>query len=251
MAHEPDRQSDLPDEQVVSDVVSESPSRPALRGLMGAVREVAVVVVVALLLSAFVRTFLLQAFYVPSASMENTLLINDRIVASKITTRIAGVQRGDIVVFQDPGSWLSPIDEPAGFGNDVRRFLTYVGLMPSKTGDDLVKRVIGIGGDRVVCCDATGHITVNSYALTDASYLPPAMTSDQVKFDVVVPKDHIFVMGDNRSNSEDSRFHLDLNNGSVPVQNVVGRVVVRLWPFDRLGFLGRPDSFSKIPNASK
>lgn len=211
---------------------------------LAVVKEVAIIVAVALVLSALIRTLLVQAFYVPSASMEDTLLINDRIIASKITTQVTGVHRGDIVVFKDPGGWLSPNDVTNG---PVRSFLTWVGLLPSNTGDDLVKRTIGVGGDRVVCCNEQGQITVNGTALNNESYLRPGEVTDQIRFDIIVPDKHIFVMGDNRGNSEDSRFHLDSNNGAVPVDNVVGRVVLRIWPLDRIGPLTRPDSFDAIP----
>lgn len=216
-----------------------------LKHLITAVREVAVVVVVALILSALIRTLLVQAFYVPSASMEDTLLINDRIIASKITKTVAGVHRGDIVVFKDPGGWLSPVEPD---DSALRTALTWVGLLPSNTGNDLVKRVIGVGGDRVVCCNDKGQITVNGFALAkEDTYIKPGSTTDQIRFDIVVPDKHIFVMGDNRGNSEDSRFHLDSNNGAVPVDNVVGRVILRIWPLARISPLTRPDSFDAIP----
>lgn len=218
--------------------------KKVLKHALAALKEIAIVVVVALVLSALIRTLLVQAFYVPSASMEDTLLINDRIIASKITTQVAGVHRGDIVVFKDPGEWLAPTEVNNG---PIRSFLMWVGLLPSNSGDDLVKRVIGVGGDRVVCCDAQGHISVNGKALDSEPYVRPGEVTDQIRFDVVVPDKHIFVMGDNRGNSEDSRFHLDANNGSVPVENVVGRVVLRIWPLDRFSPLTRPDSFDAIP----
>lgn len=211
---------------------------------IAAVKEVAIVVVVALVLSALIRTLLVQAFYVPSASMEDTLLINDRIIASKITTDVVGVHRGDIVVFKDPGAWLSPVEVNNG---PIRSFLMWVGLLPSNSGDDLVKRVIGVGGDRVICCNEQGQISVNGKALVNESYVRPGEVTDQIRFDIVVPDKHIFVMGDNRGNSEDSRFHLDANNGAVPVDNVVGRVVLRIWPLDRFSPLTRPNSFDAIP----
>ena len=217
----------------------------SVKHLIAAVREVAIVVVVALVLSAIIRTFFIQAFYVPSASMEDTLLINDRIIASKITNTVAGVHRGDIVVFRDPGGWLTPVESQDG---PLRGFLTWVGLLPSNTGDDLVKRVIGVGGDKIVCCNEQGKISVNGFALDNETYVRTGEVTDQIRFDIVVPDKHIFVMGDNRGNSEDSRFHLDSNNGSVPLENVVGRVVLRIWPLDRVGPLTRPDSFDAVPS---
>jgi signal peptidase I len=204
-------------------------------------REIVVIVVVALALSAVIRAFLLQAFYVPSASMEETLRPGDRIIASKITTELSGVSRGEIVVFKDPGDWLPDPPPPSDdWRSQIRRALTFIGVLPSDTGDDLVKRAIGIGGDRVACCDAEGRIVVNGVPLDENYIVGP---TDQVRFDVTVPKDSIFVMGDNRGNSRDSRYHLDVNDGAVPEANTVGRVVLVLWPFDRFAVETIPSIF--------
>jgi signal peptidase I len=195
----------------------------------------------ALVLSALVRAFLVQAFYVPSASMEDTLLIGDRIIASRITTTMSGVSRGEVVVFKDPGGWLdAPRPHEGGFRGTVRSTLMFVGLLPSDTGTDLVKRAIAIGGDRIACCDVNGRIVLNGVPLVE-SYIKG--TTDQVQFDIVVPPNSVFVMGDNRGDSRDSRYHLDINNGAVPVGNVVGRVFVVLWPLNRLATVPIPDIF--------
>jgi signal peptidase I len=212
-------------------------AHPFWRGL----REVVVIVVVALALSALIRAFLLQAFYVPSASMEATLRPGDRIIASKITTDISGVKRGEIVVFKDPGDWLpEPLPPVEGWRTTLRQGLTFIGVLPSDSGDDLVKRVIGIGGDRVACCDAEGRIVVNGVPLDENYIIGP---TDQVRFDVTVPDGGLFVLGDNRGDSRDSRYHLDADSGAVPVANVVGRVVLVLWPFDRLAIETIPSLF--------
>lgn len=199
--------------------------------LWRAVREIAIVLVTAIVLSVVVRTFFVQAFYVPSQSMENTLLPSDRILASKITTRFAGVGRGEIVVFADPGGWLPQVTPPPS--SPPRAVLEFIGLVPTNRGDDLVKRVVAIGGDRIACCDQQGRIVLNGVPL-DEPYLKPGVSTNQVEFDVVVPTDSVFVMGDNRPESADSRYHLSINNGGVPVDNVVGRVFVNVWPFSRL-----------------
>ena len=196
-------------------------------------RELLTVVGTALVLSILVRTFLIQAFYVPSASMEDTLQENDRIIVSKISTRFTGIDRSNVIVFHDPGGWLgegfpNPYDTPVG------RVLQAVGIVPSNSGNDLVKRVIGVANDQVECCDASGRVTVNGVAIAD-SYMKEGITSDQVTFSVLVPEGNVFVMGDNRGNSEDSRFHLDKNNGMVPVEEVIGRVAMRIWPISRIG----------------
>lgn len=205
-------------------------------------RETAIIVIAALALSALVRAFLVQAFYVPSGSMEDTLLVSDRIVASKITTRFGGVNRGEVVVFRDPGGWLpEPPPQEQGIRGYLRTALTFIGLIPSDSGQDLVKRVIGVAGDRVVCCDSAGRISVNGVAI-DEPYIKG--TTDQVLFDVVVPEGNIFVMGDNRGDSRDSRFHLEANNGGVPVESVVGRAQWLIWPLHRMQNLSIPDVFS-------
>lgn len=203
--------------------------------------ETAVIVVSALVLSALVRAFLVQAFFVPSASMEDTLAISDRIIASKITTTMGGVSRGEVVVFKDPGDWLpDPPPPPDGWRGLVQSGLTFIGLLPSDTGNDLVKRVIAVEGDRIACCDANGRIVLNDVPLVEDYIIGP---TNQVLFDVVVPQGGVFVMGDNRGNSRDSRFHLEVDSGAVPVDDVVGRVVLVLWPLSRLATVPIPDIF--------
>ena len=202
------------------------------------IRESLTVIITALFLSVVVRTFLLQAFYVPSGSMENTLLTNDRIVVSKISTRITGVHRRDVVVFHDPSTWLGG-GYPDPYDTRVGRILQFVGIVPSNSGNDLVKRVIGIGNDTVECCDPAGHIIINGVAQTDETYIKPGNGTAQVKFKVLVPEGNVFVMGDNRGNSEDSRFHLNLKNGMVPLKEIVGRVALKIWPIDRFGGIER------------
>lgn len=196
-------------------------------------RELITVVGTALILSILVRTFLLQAFYVPSASMQDTLQENDRIIVSKISTRFSGIDRSNVIVFHDPGGWLgegfpNPYDTPVG------RVLQAIGIVPSNSGNDLVKRVIGVANDKIECCDVQGRITVNGVGV-DGAYIRDGVTSDQVTFSVLVPEGNVFVMGDNRGNSEDSRFHLDKNNGMVPVEEIIGRVAMRIWPINRIG----------------
>lgn len=199
----------------------------------GLLREVVLIVGVALVLSVLVRTFVAQAFYVPSSSMEDTLLIQDRILASKLNTDFAGVNRGEIIVFKDPGDWLADPVPPAGLQGMIRNALMFVGLLPADTGEDLVKRVIAVGGDRIVCCDAENKIVLNGVQLDEEGYLKPGVTTDQVRFDVTVPAGRVFVMGDNRADSSDSRYHLDQDDGTIAVDSVVGRVVATVWPFSQ------------------
>lgn len=228
----------------MTDAGKHARQKPQAHPFWRGVREVVVVVVVALALSALIRAFLLQAFYVPSASMDQTLRPGDRIIASKVTTNVSGVKRGEIVVFKDPGDWLpAQLPPPDDWRTSVRRALTFIGVLPSDSGDDLVKRVIGVGGDRVACCDADGRIVVNGVPLNEDYIIGP---TDQVRFDVSVPEGGMFVMGDNRGDSRDSRYHLDMNNGAVPVGNTVGRVVLVLWPFDRLAIERIPAIFGDL-----
>lgn len=195
-------------------------------------RELLLIIGVALVLSILVRTFVAQAFYVPSSSMENTLLVQDRILVSKLTTQIGGVHRGEVVVFTDPGGWLPPTVPVGGVAGVLHDALMWIGLIPSDTGEDLVKRVIGVGGDHVVCCDAKGRIVLNGVPLVEP-YIKPGAGTAQVRFDIKVPADRFFVMGDNRGDSSDSRFHLETANGTVPRANIVGRVVAVIWPVSR------------------
>jgi len=217
-------------------------SRPPSRRspLWRAVREVILVVVVALALSAFVRAVIVQAFYVPSSSMEATLQPSDRILTFK--PRLGPVERGEVVVFKDPRDWLPEPVPQEGWRGNLTQALTFIGVFPSDSGKDLVKRVIGIGGDRVACCDENGRIVVNGIPLNEDYIIGP---TDQVRFDIQVPANSIFVLGDNRSDSRDSRFFLDQSNGAVPRENVVGRASVIIWPIQRAAVLDIPPIFGE------
>lgn len=218
--------------------------RPERSGAGRWLGETAVIIVSALVLSALVRAFLIQAFYVPSASMEDTLLEGDRIIAAKIATTVSGVNRGDVVVFKDPGDWLpdpDPTLAPTGVRGAVRTGLTFIGVLPSDSGQDLVKRVIAIEGDRIACCDADGRIVLNDVPLVEDYTKGP---TNQVQFDVVVPPGGAFVMGDNRGDSRDSRYHLETDSGAIPTSAVVGRVVLVVWPFNRFATVPVPDVFA-------
>lgn len=203
----------------------------------GLLRETVTVVGTALVLSVLVRTFLVQAFYVPSESMMDTLLDNDRIIVSKVATKVTGVHRGNVVVFHDPGTWLGEgFDNP--YDTTIGHVLQFIGIVPANSGKDLVKRVVGVGGDTVECCDVDGRIMINGKGI-DEPYIKKGAGTAQVTFKVLVPHGSVFVMGDNRGNSEDSRFHLDQNNGMVPLTDVVGRVSLRVWPLARIGGIER------------
>jgi signal peptidase I len=195
----------------------------------------------ALLTSIIVKAFLAQMFFVPSASMHPGLVEDDRILVEKPSTWDGEVDRGDVVVFEDPGGWLGATPEPTG----VQSMLSLVGLYPD--GGHLVKRVIGIGGDTIVCCDANDRMSVNGVPLDEADYLPDGVKPSDRQFEVEVPDGQIWVMGDNRSNSQDSRFHQeDPGGGTVPLDNVVGRVWGIVWPLGRWESLDTPPTFAAV-----
>jgi len=208
--------------------------------------ELPFLVVFALFLAFLIKTFLVQAFYIPSGSMQNTLAIGDRVLVNRASVWLGGQpQRGQVVVFQDPGGWLGPA-ETAGSSNWLSKALTFVGVLPEDNGD-LIKRVIGVGGDHVVCCNAQGQITVNGVAL-DEKYLFPgdsAGSGPDGTFDITVPQGRLWVMGDHRGVSEDSRAHQDLNGGTIPVSAVVGRAEVVIWPISHWGTLPVPNTFKQ------
>ena len=212
-------------------------------------QESLLLLAIALVLAIGIKYFFVQAFYIPSPSMEPMFVKNDRILVQKVSYwGSKGPQRGDIVVFKDPGHWLDPTETRTA-SNPVTKTLEAVGLYPS--GGHLVKRVIGVGGDRVKCCDAKGRITVNGKALDETSYLPKGTLPSEKTFDVRVPEGHLWVMGDNRSNSADSRYHLDEpGRGMVADDLVVGKVWALIWPWKRAEWVHRPDTFKGIPNPS-
>jgi len=223
-----------------------------LRALTHGPGEIVLVIAVALVVALLVKTFLMQAFFIPSESMEDTLLTGDRVLVSKLTPGVFSLKRGDIVVFKDPGGWLGPV-APVDEGplrNGVRDLLTFVGLLPQDSGEHLIKRVIGMPGDKVMCCDARGRVEVNGVGI-DEPYIFPGDNPSDRPFSETVPAGDLWVMGDHRGFSEDSRAHLALNHGMVPIKDVVGRAFVIVWPLGRAGTLGAPDRvFAQVPKPS-
>lgn len=215
--------------------------------------EIPVLVTVALLIALVLKTFLVQAFVIPSGSMEQTIRVSDRVLVDKLTPWFGSKpERGDVVVFKDPGNWLrdeKPVpDTSPVVVKQIKEGLTFIGLLPSADDQDLIKRVVGIGGDTVKCCDTSGKITVNGVPLTEP-YLHPGNAPSTITFEVKVPAGRIFVMGDHRENSADSRFHLDeKDRGTVSEDEVVGRAVVIAWPIGHWSTLGDPETFSAVPD---
>jgi signal peptidase I len=208
-------------------------------------QEVIVLLTTALVLAVVVKAFFVQAFFVPSGSMEPQFVQGDRILVEKVSYWNNDVRRGDVIVFDDPGGWLGPLDSREATGIP-QRGLEAIGLYP--TGGHLVKRVIGVGGDRVVCCDGGGRVTVNGVRLKESDYLKKGVSPSEQTFDVKVPADALWVMGDNRFESGDSRVHLgDPGGGFVPGDAVVGKVWSIVWPLNRLEILDRPAIYDAQP----
>jgi signal peptidase I len=227
----------------------EQTPRGPLSAMFGLLRELVLVLVVALGLSLLIKTFLLQAFYIPSESMENTLLPGDRVLVSKLTPGPFDLHRGDVIVFSDPGNWLPPevSKDDGAISDSVRSALTFVGLLPSDSDEHLIKRVIGLPGDRVACTSTPCKITVNGKPI-DEPYIYPGDDPSDKTFSVTVPPGQLWVLGDHRSDSADSRYHPEINNGMVPIKDVVGKAVVKVWPLSRIGVLHNPAStFSSVP----
>lgn len=223
-----------------------STPRTPMQSLVAGVTELVVVLAMALTLSLIIKTFLVQAFYIPSPSMENSLLVGDRVVVSKLTPGPFDLHHGDVVVFKDPGNWLPSVEDPGdgGIRRALRTTLTFVGLLPQDSGEHLIKRVIGLPGDKVVCCDAQGRLSVNGVAI-DEKYLYPNDEPSTKTFSVTVPADSLWVMGDHRSVSKDSRFN-DIQ--FVPIANVVGKAFVVVWPLGHAGGVAGPgEAFARVP----
>ncbi|MBT1170811.1 signal peptidase I [Bifidobacterium sp. SO4] len=189
---------------------------------------------VPVLIVLLIRLFLVGFYEIPSRSMMDTVVPGDRVVASKITTKISGLQRGDVVVFKDPNNWLSA-EQSSGIG-----------------GGYLIKRLIGMPGDVVECKGAGQPITINGVAINETSYIRPGVDPSSFPFSVTVTEGHVFVMGDNRANSADSRYHQDdADHGLVPISDVVGTAFVRYWPLNRIaGIDAHHEVFADVPDAS-
>ena len=212
-------------------------------------RELPVIIIAALVVSIIVKTFLVHFFYIPSGSMENTLQVGDRIAVNKFGALFTDIKRGEVVVFGDPDNWLgsSAESEDSGVGAVVKTGLITVGVLPDPAKQYLIKRVIGVGGDKVVCCDKAGKLQVNGVSITEPYIFAGDKPSD-MQFNVDIPKGFIWVMGDHRGASADSRFHPDsANNGMVPLSKVVGRAIFVVWPFTDIGLIPKGEDLKKIP----
>ena len=211
-------------------------------------RELPILIISALVLSIIDKTFFIQFFYIPSGSMENTLQVNDRVGVNKFGALFSDIKRGEVVVFRDPANWLSPnYDDSSGIRKVIKDSLVFVGVLPDPSKQYLIKRVIGVGGDKVRCCGKDGKIEVNGVSINEPYIYEGDKPSDS-EFEVEVPQGFIWVMGDHRGASADSRFHTDdPNKGMVALDKVTGRATVIIWPFSNLAILEKGEDLSKIP----
>jgi signal peptidase I len=209
-----------------------------------------VIVLAAIVLMLLVKAFVVQVYRIPSASMENTLLTGDRVLVNKLVYHVRDIGRGDIVVFSGQGSWGSSTGapDPAPPGNPLLRFVDDVladaGIYSAQTY--YIKRVIGLPGDHVACC-TDGRVTVNGIPVDEKSYLFPGASPSALRFSVTVPPGRLWVMGDNRAISDDSRGHMTRapQDGTVPENQVVGRAFLIIWPFSQFGDLPIPATFQQ------
>lgn len=208
------------------------------------IKEFVLIVFYALLIAFVLKSFIIRGFFIPSGSMENTLQVNDRVFVNVAGSMFGQAERGDIIVFEDTKDWMPESDAPQ---NPIQSTLSFIGILPDSSQNYLVKRVIGVGGDRVQCCSADGKITVNGVPL-DETYVKEGVSPSDVPFDVIVPENSYFVMGDNRSNSADSRFHIETDNAFINDSNVVGEVFIVAWPLSSFGFVsGASEVFESVP----
>lgn len=223
------------------------------RSVLMFLRDVVVIFVVAIIVSFIVKTFFIRSFWIPSPSMEQTLIVNDHVIVNQLVPELVPLERGDIVVFSDPGGWLLPQVDPTlnPIQAAVEWTLSIFGLASPDSNDHLIKRVIGLPGDTVECCSPDGKIMINGVPI-DEPYisLPEGQTqASGITFKETVPADSLFVMGDNRYNSADSRYQRDKpTQGFVPYSTVVGKAFLLNWPFDRLSWLSNyAEVFAKVP----
>jgi signal peptidase I len=235
---------------------AEDEQAPKKSRRMSGWRELPILIVVALTIALVIKTFVVQPFFIPSSSMEDTLLIGDKVLVNKLVYHFRSIQPGDVIVFNGDGSWNPNPSATASNSNFIARayddtlgklFHSIAGLFGTPVGQtDYIKRVIGTPGDHVVCCNAQGLVTVNGVPLHEQSYLFPGAQPSQIKFNIVVPPGRLWVMGDNRSVSDDSRLRQsDVGHGTIPENKVIGRAFVIVWPPSRWRILSIPSTFNQ------
>jgi signal peptidase I len=226
---------------VATDDAPGTPVRNKPRGIWLFLRDILLILLAAIVISFVIKTFFIRSFYIPSPSMTNTLQINDRVIVSLLTPGLSPLARGDVVVFTDPGGWLVSENTTPQTHSALTDALAFLGLTAPDDNDHLVKRVIGLPGDHVKCCNVLGQLTINGVPL-DEPYInvPKGGRADPYNFSVTVPKGDIWVMGDNRNDSADSAYHETKHDATpfVPISAVTGQAVVISWPVSRWTFLG-------------
>ncbi len=246
---------------------ADAQAREEPRGRWSFLTEMVVLFAVALTIALLIKSFVVQPFFIPSGSMENTLLIGDKVLVNKVVYHLRPIERGDIIVFNGTGSWDPPTAASPVSGNIVARayddtlgalFRNVVGLFGTSPGQtDYIKRVIGVPGDTVVCCNSKREILVNGVPLQEQSYLFPGALPSTEPFHVVVPPGRLWVMGDNRAESADSRLHDCLysdpertcvpydKDGTIPENKVIGRAFMIVWPPSQFRVLPIPATFDQ------
>jgi signal peptidase I len=227
------------------------------RGIWLFLRDILFILLAALVISFVIKTFLIRSFYIPSPSMTNTLEVNDRVIVSLLTPTLSPLQRGDVVVFTDPGGWLDSgeADIIPQKQSPVTEVLAFLGLAAPDDNNHLIKRVIGLPGDHVKCCTVTGQLTVNGTPLVEPYINLPAgvKVDDPNKFSITVPKGDLWVLGDNRDMSADSAYHYDRHDPDpyVPIKDVTGKAILISWPINRWTLLSNyPATFKNVKSAS-
>src|SRR5262245_29843912 len=210
-------------------------------------RELPFLIGTALVLALLLKVFVVQTFYIPSSSMEDTLHIDDRVLVNKVVYHLRDIKRGEVVVFNGADSFDESQRRTKPRGVVTAAFAGIARLFDAGSSErDYIKRVIGLPGDRVKCCDESGRITVNGVALDEGAYLYPGDRPSLETFNIVVPEGRLWVMGDHRTVSQDSRSHLgEPGGGTVPIDKVIGRAFVVVWPFGHWQSLPIPDTFKQ------
>jgi signal peptidase I len=212
--------------------------------------DLIVIVATALVLSLLVKTFLIRSFFIPSDSMVETLVKEDRIIVNELVPDVVPIERGDVVVFKDPGNWLGAEEKPQKniLETTGEWFLAAFGFIAPDSEQHLVKRVIGVGGDHLICASPDANVVINGSEIKEP-YLAKGSSPCGVVFDITVPENNIWVMGDNRNGSADSRFHQELpSKGFVDKKFIVGRAFVVSWPSAHWQWLDNyPNVFKDVP----